>query len=101
MGSGYRPQSSGQVERMNQQMEQVLRCLISENGTYKNWDSLLPTVAFIINSLPAQATGYSPFYLNYGFHPTTPVEMLRDFETSHVESVNDFTRRMTQLFKSV
>ena len=99
MGTSYHPQTSGMVERMNQTCEQVLRCLIHELGD-ASWEDVLPMVQFVINSTPSAVTGYSPFYLNFGFHPVTPMEMMRDREESLVESTEEFLQRMDTVFKS-
>ena len=91
--TAYHPQSQGIVERMNSIVSQSLRCLIHEsNGA--EWDSLLPMVELTINSLPNSSTGYSPFFLNYGFHPTVPVELLKGDEEVSNESVNSFVSRV-------
>ena len=80
-------------------VEQVIRCLLPELTETRDWDSMLPHVAFIINSTPAVATGYSPFYLNFGYHPTTPLELLRDRDTSLNETVEQFIKRMQSDFQ--
>ena len=41
---------------------------------------VLPTVEMVINSLPNRSTGYSPFFLVYGYHPVLPVELLKGDE---------------------
>ena len=42
-------------------------------------------VEFVISNSPAQSTGYTPFYLNYGYHPCTPVDVLRDANEATVK----------------
>ena len=37
MGSGFHPQSSGQVEIYNKLLEQTLRCTIHQLGETRNW----------------------------------------------------------------
>ena len=71
--SAYHPQSQGMVERMNTVVSQTLRCLIHSLENEKNWRQILPTVEMSINSLPNRSTGFSPFFLNYGYHPVAPV----------------------------
>ncbi len=96
MSTAYHPQTSGMVERANQTCEQVLRCLFAELG-HHDWESLLPMTQFVINSSPSVSTGYSPFFLNYGFHPVTPLEMLRDRSESSIESTEEFLARMDEV----
>ena len=101
MGSGYHPQSSGQVERLNQHLEQTLRCTMHQLGAHAiAWREILPTVEFSINNTPSRVTGYSPFYLNYGYHPLSPAQMLgRDNETSN-EAVTVFIQRLQKVMTS-
>ena len=72
MGSGFHPQSSGQVERFNQLLEQTLRCVVHQYGERRRWTEMLPIIEFAVNNTPNRTTGYSAFYLNYGFHPLSP-----------------------------
>ena len=99
MSTAYHPQSQGQVERTNAVLEQTLRCLIHELNDSREWDELIPLVEFCLNSQPNRSTGFSPFYLNYGFHPVTPQMLLTGKERSSVESVHRFTRRLHQAFR--
>ena len=69
MGSGFHPESSGQVEKFNQLLEQTLRCTVHQLGETRNWLEVLPVIEFAVNNTPNRTTGYSSFYLNYGYHP--------------------------------
>ncbi|KAF7647356.1 hypothetical protein LDENG_00173630 [Lucifuga dentata] len=40
LSSGYHPQTNGQTERANQQLEVVLKCMTSENPA--TWSQMLP-----------------------------------------------------------
>ena len=96
--TAYHPQTQGVVERMNAVIGQLLRCTIHGEKT-GNWDSLLPTIEMTINALPNSSTGYSPFYLNYGYHPVLPVELLKGDEEVQVEAVDNFVRRVQNEWK--
>ena len=74
---------------MNSVVSQTLRCLSTESGRKSDWEQLLATVEMTINSSPNSSTGYSPFYLNYGFHPIAPVELLAGDENSTVEAAQN------------
>ena len=52
-----------------------------------------------INSLPNRSIGYSPFFLNYGYHPVAPVQLLDTTSQSKVESVNNFVERIQQVWQ--
>lgn len=60
MGTSYHPQTSNRVERMNQTCEHVLRCLIKDMNL-DIWNTLLPSVQFVMNSMPSVSTGYYHF----------------------------------------
>uniref|UniRef100_A0A8C5QDJ5 Gypsy retrotransposon integrase-like protein 1 n=1 Tax=Leptobrachium leishanense TaxID=445787 RepID=A0A8C5QDJ5_9ANUR len=69
LSSSYHPQSNGQTERVNQQLEQYLRCYSSYQQD--DWSNLLPTAEFAYNSQIHDSIHNTPFFVNYGFHPST------------------------------
>ena len=85
--TAYHPQTQGIVERMNAVIGQVLRCTLAQMYEIKNWVEILPTVELAINSLPNRSTGYSPFFLNFGYHPTVPADLLCGNEITSNEIV--------------
>ena len=84
---------------MNAVVSQTLRCLIHQTNDVKKWEILLPTVELVINSLPNASTGFTPFFLNYGYEPVTPIQLLRGNEIASTESVMAFTHRMASDWK--
>ena len=88
LSSGYHPQSNGQTERKNQEMETALRCMASQNPT--SWSEQLLWVEYAHNTLTSSATGLSPFECTYGFQP--PLFPALEKEAS-CPSVQDFIRR--------
>ena len=97
--SAYHPQTQGVVERMNAVVSQTLRCLIHNTNEMKKWEILLPTVELVINSLPNSSTGFSPFFLNYGYEPVTPIQLIRGDEIAKTESVAAFAQRVASDWK--
>ena len=65
----YRPQSSGQVERMNRTLKETLTKLTLETGR-NDWTALLPYALFRVRNTPG-ALGLTPFKLMFGApHPS-------------------------------
>lgn len=67
MSTAFHPQTDGQTERLNQSLEIYLRAFV--NYEMSNWEDLLPTAEFAYNNAPSTATGMTPFFANYGYHP--------------------------------
>ena len=80
---------------MNAVVSQTLRCLIHDMKNVKSWEILLPTVEMTINSSPNQSTGFSPFFLNYGYEPVMSIQLLKGDESTKIESVASFVQRVT------
>ena len=99
MSSAHHPQTDGQTEAANRVVEQVLRCTIHDSQEVTHWERYLPIVEFVMNSSSSPSTGYSPFYLNYGYEPATPLTLIRDADMTHLEGVNVFVKRMKKTFR--
>lgn len=67
LSSGYHPQSSGQTERLNQELESTLHCLTTYNPA--TWSSHLPWIEYAHNTLISSATGLSPLEVSLGYQP--------------------------------
>ena len=52
-----------------------------------------------INSLPNRSTGFSPFFLNYGYHLVAHVQLLDNSIVYKVESINNFVNRIQQVWR--
>ena len=88
LSSGFHPQSNGQMERKNLEMETALRCMVSKNPA--SWSQQLLWVEYAHNTLTSSATGLSPFQCAYGFQP--PLFPAQEEEAS-CPSVQAFIRR--------
>jgi len=64
MSTAYHPQTDGQTERVNQEMEQFL-CLFM-NERQDNWDELLPLGKFMYNNHIHSSTQQTPFMVDTG-----------------------------------
>jgi RNase H-like domain found in reverse transcriptase/Integrase zinc binding domain/Chromo (CHRromatin Organisation MOdifier) domain len=102
LSTAYHPQTDGQSERTNQEVEQALRTVVSFHQD--DWVDWLPVVEFALNNRYHKSLKTTPFYANYGFHPhigslpriETPIESVEDF-VSHLQQVQkDTAQALTQ-----
>jgi hypothetical protein len=73
MSTAAHPQTDGQTERANRTIEDMLRAYVSP--FQDDWDQHLVAVEFAYNEAKQESTGMSPFFLNYGKHPRTPLSL--------------------------
>ena len=76
MSTAYHPQTDGQTERMNRILEDYLRHFVAPNQN--DWDDCLVHAEFAVNNAFQESIGASPFFLNYGQHPWTPLSVSLD-----------------------
>lgn len=67
LSSGYHPQSNGQTERVNPEVENYLRCMVSSN--LGSWSQRLSWAEIAHNQLWSSSTGMSPFEAQLGYIP--------------------------------
>jgi len=89
LSTAYHPQTDGQTERTNQELEQYLRIFINHRQT--DWVDWLPIAEFAYNNKVHSSTKQTPFFLDTGIHPRMGIEPIR--ETKH-EQAEEFTTRM-------
>lgn len=75
LSTAYHPQTDGATERMNQEVEKILR--IWTNYLQENWLDLLPIAMATINERDAASTGLSPFFFMHGYH-NEPIQLVED-----------------------
>ena len=80
-------------------ISQTLHCLMSDVPDLNRCKKFSPTVEMVVNSLPNRSTGYSPFYLMYGYHPVLPVELLKGDESMNVETLSKFLERTQDVWR--
>ena len=85
--TAYHPQTDGQTEHVNQELEQYLRVFVGERQD--DWYSLLPLAEFAYNNHVHSSTQQTPFLLDTGRHPRMGFEPHQP--PSKVEAVNEFT----------
>ena len=64
LSTAFHPQTDGQTEHMNQEVEQYLRFFVEHRQ--KDWPEWLASAEFTVNNKTHTATKVSPFMANYG-----------------------------------
>ncbi|KAI3368621.1 hypothetical protein L3Q82_025631 [Scortum barcoo] len=97
LSSGYHPESNGQTERLNQELETCLKCLVAQNQT--TWSQHLTWVEYA-QQLPAHC-GHRVLSVPSGFWvPASSLPHQRDrgnstFGSRHGEEVSEDLGRRT------
>jgi transposase InsO family protein len=68
MSTAYHPQTDGQTEHANQEIEAMLRIFVTNNP--EEWVLILPDIEFAYNNRIHTATKLFPFYALMGYNPT-------------------------------
>jgi transposase InsO family protein len=92
MSTAYHPQTNGQTERVNQELEGYLRIFTSQQQD--DWDELLLLGEFSHNNHVHSSTQQTPFMVDTGRHPHMGFEPQQPH--SKLESVNKFANHMAQ-----
>ena len=71
--SAYHPQTNGLDERTNQTLKVRMAKLVNEHQD--DWDEYLEEIAFSIRTQKQVSTKYSPFFLMFGRHARSPMEV--------------------------
>jgi len=87
--TAYHPQTDGQTERVNQELEQYIRLFTNERQN--DWDELLPMAEFQYNNHVHSATQTVPFLVDTGRLPRMGFEPR---PRSKVEAANTFVQQM-------
>ena len=90
--TAYHLQMNGQTECINQEVEQFLYLFV--NQRQDNWYDWLSIAKFAYNDRVHALTQTSPFMLDMGQNPQLGFEPIRE---SQLESLDNFTSRMTQV----
>ena len=74
LSSPYHPQTDGQTERLNGEMERYLRCYV--NYLQDDWPKWLPLAEFAANKQMSESTKNSPFFANTGWDPKITTDLI-------------------------
>jgi len=92
LSTAFHPQTDGQTERMNQELEQYLQFFIEHRQ--KDWLEWLAAAEFVVNNKVHTATKVLPFIANYGKELRMGGDIRRK---GKVESVTAFVERMKKV----
>ena len=92
LSTAYHPQTDGQMERINQELEQYLRVFIDYRQ--EQWPDWLGTAEFAYNNKIHIATKISPFKVSYGQDPRMGFEERRKGKYKAAEK---FVERMKKI----
>ena len=96
LSTAFHLQMDGQMEQMNQKLEQYLRFFIEHRQ--KDWPEWLASAEFTMNNKTHTATKVSPFMANYG----RKLRMGGDIrKKGKVESVTEFVEKMKKVHEEV
>ena len=88
----FHPQTDGQTEHMNQELEQYLKFFVENRQ--KDWLEWLASAKFLVNNKTRTTTKMSPFMANYG----RELRMGGDIrKKGKVESVTEFVEKMKKV----
>ena len=92
LSTAFYPQTDGQMERMNQELEQYLRLFVEHRQ--KDWLEWLASAEFAVNNKTHTATKVSPFMANYRRELRMGGDIRRK---GKVESATEFVQRMKKV----
>jgi len=95
----FYPQTDGQIERVNQELEQYLRMFI--NHRQKKWPDWLETAEFAYNNKAHSSTKVLPFKANYRQDPKMGFEMRRKGKYKGVEKIMTRIKEIQKEAKAV
>jgi len=92
LSTSFYPQMDGQMERINQELEQYLRFFVDHRQ--KDWPKWLASAEFIINNKTYSTTKVLLFMANYGRELRIGVDLRRK---EKMEKVTEFAERMRKV----
>ena len=84
LSTAYHPQSDGEMEQVNQEVETYLRIFCGNNPA--SWSELISHAEFAHNHRPHSVTNQSLFYLMMGYEPRALPSVISDTSIPAVET---------------
>ena len=100
--SGYHPQMNGQCKHFNVTPINILGTLPKKP---KSWREEVPTLVHAYNCTRNNATGFSPYYLMFGWKPHLPIDLIfgantADLKGNSITYVENLKKRMEWAHKT-
>lgn len=93
----FNPRANGVVERCNSLVATLIRQKLL--ASHQNWVDLLPSVELALNNRPLEMGKLTPFYLNFGYHPVMPRDIVFDQDQfDATEQAKEFAERLQRDF---
>src|SRR5262249_821029 len=99
MSTAFHPQSDGQTERVNQVLGQYLSVFCEYQQD--NWQELLPRAEFAYNNAVHASTSQSPFFANYGYHPSAPNTVVPRANSSSSPTAEELAQSLRKLHQQL
>lgn len=98
LSTSFHPQTDGATERANQEVQSYLRAFVTYAQT--DWSDLLPSAQLALNNRDS-SLGYSPFFLNHGYHVSS-IPLKQENETPELNTKKTLkVRQADQLVKKL
>lgn len=105
LSTAFHPETDGQSEVANQEMERYLRTYV--NYQQDDWAKWLPIAEFAANANVSESTGLSPFFVNMGFEPrmsfdpinTQPTNTRDRLEMTRAKGITDKMQEVWEFTK--
>ena len=94
LSTAYHPQTDGQTERANQDLENYLRRYVS--WTKDDWARWLSVAEFAANAAPSATTGISPFHAVYGYEPRMDFDILAETDSPPLDPSKHHAKRQAE-----
>jgi len=99
LSMAFHPQTDGQTERVNQELEQYLRMFI--NHRQEQWPEWLGTAEFMYNNKAHSSTRTSSFKANYGQDPRMGFETRKKGKYTRAEKFIEKMKEIQEEAKAV
>jgi len=96
LSTAFHPQTDGQTERVNQELEQYLRMFIDHRQ--EQWPEWLGTTEFVYNNKAYSSTRILPFKANYGQDPRMGFERRKK---EWYQGAEKFVKKMKEIQEEV